>query len=84
VSRREIPVDPNAGPVQRFAYELRKLRQEAGGITYRDMARRSGFLFDLRDGECSLTRQEWERYVPGQDFQMTCSPLPGDNGVTFD
>jgi WD40 repeat protein len=39
VGRRESPVDPNAGPVQRFAYELRKLRQEAGGLTYRAMAR---------------------------------------------
>jgi WD40 repeat protein len=32
-------LDPGAGPVQRFAFELRKLRQEAGGITYRAMAR---------------------------------------------
>ncbi|WP_405145478.1 helix-turn-helix domain-containing protein [Sphaerisporangium sp. NBC_01403] len=43
MSRREIPVDPNAGPVQRFAYELRKLRQEAGDLTYRDMARGAGY-----------------------------------------
>ncbi|MFF3176288.1 DNA-binding protein [Streptomyces sp. NPDC057900] len=40
MGRRETPVDPAAGPVQRFAYELRKLRQEAGGLTYREMARR--------------------------------------------
>ncbi|WP_329429958.1 hypothetical protein OG339_17085 [Streptosporangium sp. NBC_01495] len=40
MSRREVPVDPAAGPVQRFAYELRKLRQEAGPVTYREMARR--------------------------------------------
>ncbi|WP_236573259.1 nSTAND1 domain-containing NTPase [Streptomyces sp. GS7] len=38
MGRREKPVDPGAGPVQRLAYELRKLRQEAGGITYRAMA----------------------------------------------
>ncbi|WP_225826435.1 helix-turn-helix domain-containing protein [Streptomyces naphthomycinicus] len=38
--RREVPVDPAAGPVQRFAQELRKLRQEAGGLTYRVMAQR--------------------------------------------
>ncbi|MFJ4525649.1 helix-turn-helix domain-containing protein [Streptomyces sp. NPDC088810] len=38
--RREVPVDPAAGPVQRFAQELRKLRQEAGGLTYRVMAHR--------------------------------------------
>ncbi|MEU9184346.1 hypothetical protein AB0D14_07225 [Streptomyces sp. NPDC048484] len=39
MGRREKPLDPAAGPVQRFAYELRKLRDEAGGPTYRHMAR---------------------------------------------
>ncbi|MFE9018008.1 helix-turn-helix domain-containing protein [Streptomyces sp. NPDC007808] len=43
MGRRETPVDPAAGPVQRFAYELRKLRQEAGGITYRELARRAHY-----------------------------------------
>ncbi|WP_406490579.1 hypothetical protein OHB06_00865 [Streptomyces sp. NBC_01604] len=41
--RREMPVDPGAGPVQRFAFELRELRAEAGGITYRAMAERAGY-----------------------------------------
>nr|SBO98048.1 High-affnity carbon uptake protein Hat/HatR [Nonomuraea gerenzanensis] len=36
-------MDPAAGPVQRFAFELRKLRQEAGGLTYRAMAERAGY-----------------------------------------
>jgi hypothetical protein len=39
--RPERPVDPTAGPVQRFAAELRKLRAEAGGPPYREMARRA-------------------------------------------
>ncbi|MFF9869883.1 DNA-binding protein [Streptomyces sp. NPDC013953] len=43
MGRRETPVDPNEGPVQRFAYELRKLRQEADGLTYREMARRAHY-----------------------------------------
>ncbi|MEU0333863.1 helix-turn-helix domain-containing protein [Streptomyces sp. NPDC006193] len=43
MGRRENPVDPAAGPVQRFAYELRKLRQEAGGLTYRELARRAHY-----------------------------------------
>ncbi|WP_367648434.1 helix-turn-helix domain-containing protein [Streptomyces sp. CNQ-509] len=43
MGRREVPVDPGAGPVQRFAYELRKLRQDAGGITYRALAQRAGY-----------------------------------------
>lgn len=39
VGRREGPLDPAAGPTERFAYELRKLRQEAGTPTYRQMAK---------------------------------------------
>ncbi|MFF5494247.1 helix-turn-helix domain-containing protein [Streptomyces aquilus] len=41
--RREVPVDPAAGPVQRFAFELRRLRTEAGGMTYRALASRAGY-----------------------------------------
>ncbi|MGW2974505.1 nSTAND1 domain-containing NTPase [Streptomyces mirabilis] len=40
--RQEGPLDPNAGPVARFAAELRKLRAEAGSPTYRVMAQRTG------------------------------------------
>lgn len=39
MGRSEKPLDPAGGPVQRFAQALRLLRQEAGGPTYRDMAR---------------------------------------------
>lgn len=40
--RRESPLDPSAGPVARFAAELRKLRAEAESPTYRVMAQRTG------------------------------------------
>ncbi|MFF4014797.1 hypothetical protein [Streptomyces sp. NPDC001843] len=40
--RPESPIDPGAGPVQRFAAALRELRTEAGSPTYRVMARRTG------------------------------------------
>ncbi|MFE2296085.1 hypothetical protein [Streptomyces sp. NPDC059452] len=43
VGRSEKPVDPASGPVQRFAYELRLLRQEAGSPTYRAMARQVSY-----------------------------------------
>ena len=43
MGRREKPLDPGAGPVQRFAYALRKLRDEAGAPTYRAMALRAGY-----------------------------------------
>jgi WD40 repeat protein/transcriptional regulator with XRE-family HTH domain len=43
MGRPEAPLDPGAGPVQRFALELRKLRREAGGITYRALAQRTEY-----------------------------------------
>ncbi|KUF19338.1 hypothetical protein [Streptomyces silvensis] len=39
MGRPEAPLDPSAGPVQQFAYALRKLRQDTDGLTYRAMAR---------------------------------------------
>ncbi|MFF4284485.1 hypothetical protein ACFY0R_04070 [Streptomyces sp. NPDC001633] len=43
MGRPEKAIDPTDGPVQRFAYELRKLRDQAGGPGYRAMARRAGY-----------------------------------------
>jgi WD40 repeat protein len=43
MGRQETPLDPSGGPVERFAFELRKLRQEAGGLTYRTMSRGCGY-----------------------------------------
>ncbi|PBC80226.1 MULTISPECIES: helix-turn-helix domain-containing protein [unclassified Streptomyces] len=43
MGRPENPIDPQDGPVQRFAYELRKLREEAGAPAYRAMARHAGY-----------------------------------------
>ncbi|MER6083508.1 WD40 repeat domain-containing protein [Streptomyces sp. NPDC001833] len=40
--RPESPLDPSAGPAQRLAAELRKLRAETGNPTYRVMAQRAG------------------------------------------
>lgn len=37
------PLDPDDGVVQRFAYELRKLRLTAGDPTYQELARRTRF-----------------------------------------
>jgi WD40 repeat protein/transcriptional regulator with XRE-family HTH domain len=42
VGRPERPLDPAAGPVQRFAHELRLLRRAAGNPSYRAMAQRAG------------------------------------------
>ncbi|MFF7656544.1 hypothetical protein ACFZCY_43140 [Streptomyces sp. NPDC007983] len=43
MGRDEKPLDPSAGPVQRFASQLRALRSEAGRPTYREMARKAGY-----------------------------------------
>ncbi|MFE4976020.1 helix-turn-helix domain-containing protein [Kitasatospora sp. NPDC056651] len=43
MGRQEGPLDPAAGPVQRFASELRQLRREAGNVTYRAMAGRTRY-----------------------------------------
>ncbi|MFI6458619.1 helix-turn-helix domain-containing protein [Streptosporangium amethystogenes] len=43
VPRPERPVDPAEGAVQRFAWELRRLRQSAGNPGYRDLARRAHY-----------------------------------------
>lgn len=36
-------MDPDAGPVQRLAHDLRTLREQAGRPTYREMARHTGY-----------------------------------------
>ncbi|GAA3680005.1 hypothetical protein GCM10022224_050260 [Nonomuraea antimicrobica] len=43
MGRRENTLDPAAGPIQRFAADLRALRREAGGVTYRAMAQRTSY-----------------------------------------
>ncbi|MEU6223270.1 helix-turn-helix domain-containing protein [Streptomyces sp. NPDC047042] len=43
MGRREKPVDPDAGAVQRLAHELRLLREKAGKPPYREMAARAGY-----------------------------------------
>jgi WD40 repeat protein/transcriptional regulator with XRE-family HTH domain len=43
VGRREKPLDPDAGPIQRLAHDLRGLREKAGKPPYREMAQRAGY-----------------------------------------
>lgn len=40
MARPERIIDPEEGPIQRFSYDLRQLRKDAGNPTYRDMAAR--------------------------------------------
>ncbi|HEX6345159.1 hypothetical protein [Umezawaea sp.] len=43
MGRRERSIDPDSGPVQRFAWELRRLRAEAGSPSYRSLAQRAHY-----------------------------------------
>ncbi|MFD4643081.1 hypothetical protein ACFWN2_37625 [Lentzea sp. NPDC058436] len=43
MGRRERPIDPEEGPVQRFAWELRQLREKAGSPNYRTLAQRAHY-----------------------------------------
>ncbi|GFE11955.1 hypothetical protein Sgleb_75920 [Streptomyces glebosus] len=43
VGRPENPVDPEAGPVERLAWELRRLRAQAGGPSYRALAKKAHY-----------------------------------------
>ncbi|GGX14248.1 nSTAND1 domain-containing NTPase [Streptomyces lomondensis] len=56
--RAEGELDPEAGPVQRFAAGLRELRESAGRPTYREMARRA------RYGVTTLSQAAAGRQLP--------------------
>ncbi|MCX4471818.1 helix-turn-helix domain-containing protein [Micromonospora sp. NBC_01655] len=43
MARKERPIDLGAGPLPRFAHELRMLRAAAGNPTYRVLARAAGY-----------------------------------------
>lgn len=43
MGRPERPLDPAEGPVQRFAWELRRLREKAGSPSYRELSRKAHF-----------------------------------------
>lgn len=62
--RPERPVDPAAGFVQGFAHELRTLRSEAGGLTYRELAARSGY------SAATLSQAAGGRRLPSLDVAL--------------
>jgi hypothetical protein len=43
VGRRENDLEPDSGPLERFAHELRELRRKADNPSYRDLARRAHY-----------------------------------------
>ena len=43
MGRPERPLDPQAGPVQRFAFDLRSLREQGGRLSYHELAKRAHY-----------------------------------------
>ncbi|MFJ2733062.1 MULTISPECIES: ATP-binding protein [unclassified Streptomyces] len=64
--RREQPLDPEAGPLERFALDLRALRERAG-LTYTEMADAAHFaastLSQAAAGQRLPTREVLQAYV---------------------
>ncbi|WP_105973374.1 nSTAND1 domain-containing NTPase [Streptomyces geranii] len=56
MGRPERPLDPEGGPVERFAFELRELRRRAGGTTYRAMAKSAGYTAATLSGAAAGER----------------------------
>ncbi|MEU2224968.1 hypothetical protein [Streptomyces sp. NPDC018347] len=67
MGRPENPLDPESGPLQRFAVGLRDLRARAGGPTYRAMAQRTPYsaaaLSQAAAGERLPTPEVTRAYV---------------------
>src|SRR5215469_4191675 len=76
MGRPERPLDPAAGPIQAFAADLRKLRQEAGNPKYLQMQRLTGrsrtSLAEAAGGDHLATWETVEAYVRacGGDLAM--------------
>jgi hypothetical protein len=67
MGRPERPLDPAAGPIQAFASELRRLREQAGNPKYLQMQRRTGrsrtALAEAAGGDHLPTWETVEAYV---------------------
>src|SRR5215207_627778 len=74
--RPETPVDPAAGPVAQFAYELRELRNRAGCPSYRDMQAKVYVSYS------SLSRAAAGRRLPSwpvvRGFVVACGGDPDE------
>ncbi len=62
--RGESPLDPDGGPLFEFAARLRRLREQAGRPTYRDLARRTHY------GIATLSSAAAGRQLPSWDVTL--------------
>ncbi len=78
MGRREGALDPEAGPVQRFAVALRALRQEAGGLTYRTMAQHAGYSV------ATLSRAAAGEQLPSLDVTLAYARACGADAAEWE
>ncbi|MET9761988.1 hypothetical protein ABZ016_23525 [Streptomyces sp. NPDC006372] len=76
MGRPERPVDPEAGPVQLLAHELRELRRAAGSPSYRTMAKSAGFSVTTLSQAASGQRLPSLAVVQG--YVRACGGDPGE------
>ncbi|WP_416968095.1 WD40 repeat domain-containing protein [Streptomyces sp. 4F14] len=76
MGRPERPLDPAAGPVQRFAHGLRELREAAGRPTYRAMAQR------VQVSAAALAQAAAGKKLPSpevvKEYVLACGGEPGE------
>lgn len=76
MARPERPIDPAAGPVPTFAFELRKLRTRAGDPKYRTMTRRTGrSASTLADAAGGRKLPSWDTV---EAYVRACGEDPAD------
>ncbi|MCT9075047.1 nSTAND1 domain-containing NTPase [Streptomyces fulvoviolaceus] len=76
MGRPERSLDPEAGPVQRLAHGLRELRREAGGPSYRAMAKTAGFSATTLSQAAAGERLPSLAVVQG--YARACGADPGE------
>ncbi|MGW1779476.1 nSTAND1 domain-containing NTPase [Streptomyces sp. NPDC002143] len=76
MGRPERPLDPEAGPVQRLANDLRELRASAGSPSYRTMAKKAGFSATTLSQAAAGERLPSLAVVEG--YARACGADPGE------
>ncbi|MGW6905925.1 nSTAND1 domain-containing NTPase [Streptomyces sp. NPDC054940] len=76
MGRPERPLDPEAGPVERLACELRELRKAAGSPSYRRMAETAGFSATTLSQAAAGERLPSLAVVKG--YARACGADPGE------
>ncbi len=78
MGRSEKPVDPDQGPLQRFAADLRELRKSAGSPTYRALADRAHY------SAAALSQAAAGRMLPSRALTLAFVEACGGDAAAWD